>query len=266
MKIAIFALSLIVSIGLYRLGCFFAKSNKKTVVCLAILSLTICFVLEILRVYRAWLAALVPIDIAVYMEKGAFVPFAVFFFAICSKSVSSKFTEKALHGICFLAIGYMCVYSSWMIMPVVKCGNFKIVDSVCIQSTPTTCGPACLTTIARFHGLKTTEQQMAHLSHTTNVWGTTSLRMLKAMRDFLTPQKRLFSASVHYTDWEGLQKISKPCIVNTEYSTYVNHVMVLFAIENGRVVLGDPLEGRIYLSKNRFMRMWTTEVITFNIK
>ena len=266
MNIAIFASLILVSIGFYLLGCFLAKSNKKTVVCLAIFSLVICFVLETLRVYRAWLVDLVPVNIAIYIEKGAFVPFAVFFFAICSQSVSSKFTTKALHSICFLAIGYLCVYSSWMIMPVVKCGNFKMVDAVCIQSTPTTCGPACLTTIARFHGLQATEQQMAHLSHTTNVWGTTSLRMLKAMRDFLTEHQRSFSALVCYTDWEGLQKIPKPCIVNTEYSTYVNHVMVLLAIENGRVVLGDPLEGKIYLSKKRFMQMWTTEVIQFNIK
>ncbi|WP_372365943.1 cysteine peptidase family C39 domain-containing protein [Candidatus Uabimicrobium sp. HlEnr_7] len=264
MKIVVFFMLIVVSFAFYFIGVFLAKKDKKLVLFLAIISLCLCFLFEGLRIYRVWLPLLLPLDIAIYLEKGAFVPFAVFFFAICTRSIDSKFTVKALHAMCFLLIGYQVIYSSWMVMPVIKCGTFKMVDGVCMQSTPSTCGPACLVTVLRSNGLDTDEQQMTDLSHTTTLWGTTSLRILKGISDFASMQKIKCSASVRYTTWSELATIKKPCIVDTKYSSYVNHVMVLFGMtKNEQVIIGDPLQGKIYMSKHKFMEIWTKEVIIF---
>lgn len=198
---------------------------------------------------------LFPVSYFIFFEATLFVPFAVFFFALASRNVTSRITMRALLLCNVLLCLYVVIYSSWIFLPTIHCEQQLPRNGVYLQSTSSSCGPAALATLLLIHKIPATEQEMATLCYATQLWGTSLLRIAGALQHKV--QNLLCSVDFIKCDWQHLSKLSQPCIVDTRFSKYVNHVVVLMHMDSKQVVLGDPLQGRVIWSKEKFLHKWT---------
>jgi len=109
-------------------------------------------------------------------------------------------------------------------------------DGVCLQSSGATCGPASAATILRQLGREASERELASESHT-SASGTENWYLARALR------KR--GMKVEFERDKSLQP-ALPAIAGVRLKEAGNagHFIALLARQNGRFVVGDPLEGR----------------------
>ena len=98
------------------------------------------------------------------------------------------------------------------------------------------CGIACLSTICAFYGIKNVSLSIIRNFAQTDRDGNTIYSLIKAAeklnleaKAFKCNEKTLLS-----------NKVSYPMIVHTLVEGIYNHYMVLFEVNNKRVILGDP--------------------------
>jgi hypothetical protein len=112
-------------------------------------------------------------------------------------------------------------------------------DGVCIQSTPSTCGPASAATLLRHLGTPATESELARECFSYG-GGTENWYLARAIR------RRGFGTRYLVTPPEPATP-PLPSIAGTGWAG-AGHFIVLLSQENGRFVVGDPLIGRLVLS------------------
>ena len=244
---------LLASLALWG-GLKIRRRNKKTQTIILAGTLLGLLVAQGLRIRIDISFKLLPLDYYRYFEYTSFVPFAIFFFAIASAHLSTRFAARATLFLCAIMFIYIGVYSIWIIMPPVQCKDTWLEDGVLLQSTGETCGPATLVTLLHAKGIQASEQEMADLVHTTKIWGSSMLSMGHALTEKTvgTPLR----VDIRKLDWEGLKKAPKPCIVDTRLTHIINHVIVVFKIEKDHIEIGDPLSGRVTWEKKYFLKRW----------
>lgn len=123
--------------------------------------------------------------------------------------------------------------------------NFKDewIDGVCIQSEDFTCAPSCMATVYNFFGQKKTEVEMAKSLHTSRS-GTSLSQVLRYARQNKMGVRCKVSKELDY--------ISVPAILEVEVSG-IGHVVVYLGMNGGKYIIGDPLVGRIEISKEQLL-------------
>jgi predicted double-glycine peptidase len=117
--------------------------------------------------------------------------------------------------------------------------------NACMQSTPSTCGPASAASILRFMGHTASEGEIANAAHTTSR-GTEAWYLARYFRARgLSPRfdfRETFSPSV-----------TLPAIVGVRMSGF-GHFIAVLKVEEGMVTLVDPLSGQQELKVKEFMK------------
>lgn len=120
-------------------------------------------------------------------------------------------------------------------------------NGVCIQSTMATCGPSSLASVFRALGLRKTEEEIARAAFS-GMTGTENWYLLRyARRSGLSAGLRQGLA---------LPEVRAPAILGVRLEGDAGHFVVLLGRENGRMVVGDPLSGRILLDEPGFARLY----------
>jgi ABC-type bacteriocin/lantibiotic exporter with double-glycine peptidase domain len=117
-------------------------------------------------------------------------------------------------------------------------------DGVCLQSTTYTCAPAAMASFLALRGIPASEREMASLSHTNSVSGTSEFGILAALR-----RKGLRPHIGHNV-------LPAPCLVVVQFSSWMDHCVIVTAVEDDQVRLIDPLIGRMVEDRGSFDRRW----------
>lgn len=118
-------------------------------------------------------------------------------------------------------------------------GNWQ--DNVCIQSTPSTCGPASAATLCRLAGKQVEEAELTGESFT-SASGTENWYLARALR-----QRGLVVRFLRQNLTEDV--LPTPTIAGVKLAQGAGHFIALLGMEGTNYVVGDPLEGREILSR-----------------
>lgn len=117
-------------------------------------------------------------------------------------------------------------------------------DGVCLQSTPSTCGPASVATVLKHLGMESSEHEIARYAHTSGS-GTEAWYLARYLRNRgLTPR---FALTNGFASDESF-----PAIVGVKLGNYGHFIAVLEVTEN-TVIFADPLNGRHSLPFPEFL-------------
>lgn len=113
------------------------------------------------------------------------------------------------------------------------------------------CGPACLTMISRYYGLKTSISKIREIAGT-DLQGTNVQGLLEA------GEKLGFDVKgVKATNVDALYEISLPAIAHVVIEGGLLHYVVIEKIKKNKIYIVDPGQGYVTYSVKEFCNMWT---------
>jgi hypothetical protein len=144
-----------------------------------------------------------------------------------------------------LAIGLLVPY----LKPLVRAPDWsrfedKWSDSVCLQTSESSCGPACGATLLHRLGKTVTEREIAEASFTSRN-GTENWYLARALRDRGCDVRFVYVSDTH-------QPWPFPAIAGVRLPSSGNngHFIAILGRDGDKYVIGDPLEGRLVRSQS----------------
>lgn len=134
----------------------------------------------------------------------------------------------------------------------IKALDYRVVDGVTLQGTHYTCMPASLATVLRQWGLEYTEGEVAYALRT-SFQGTDRLRVPGVVKTL--GKECGLEAKIIDTNWEELRRLNVPAILET-YSGNILHASALLGLDATGVVAGEPLKGRVEMSRSEYATRW----------
>lgn len=123
------------------------------------------------------------------------------------------------------------------------------------QDTDYTCGPTALQMAFNYFGLIKSEDDLAHILKTSSNHGTFHKKMIDTARQngfycYVNNNSTIHEIN-HYL------KLGLPVIVHfTETSENDTHYSIVYGVTTNSVLLNDPWNGKIHLSRKNFMNRW----------
>lgn len=113
---------------------------------------------------------------------------------------------------------------------------------VCLQTTPSTCGPSCAATLLRQHGRDVSERTLAEAAHTT-AGGTECWYLVRALRALgMNVTLVATDPNPHALPW--------PSIAGTRLGEGGSgHYVTVLGEDEHSYIIGDPLRGRVSLPR-----------------
>ncbi|WP_300901637.1 peptidase domain-containing ABC transporter [uncultured Bacteroides sp.] len=119
------------------------------------------------------------------------------------------------------------------------------------QHDITDCGAACLASVCAYYGLRFPVARIRQYAFTDQK-GTNILGLIEAAG------KLGLSAKGVKAQFEALQIVPKPAIAHVIVHERLQHFVVLYKAEKGRVTYMDPADGRMHkVTDDEFVNMWT---------
>ncbi|PHR33287.1 MAG: peptidase C39 [Fluviicola sp.] len=165
----------------------------------------------------------------------------------CMNSLIGLFLGMIISNKKFLALSFsiflvIIPYAKPIVRPININSETKWIDDVCIQSTYASCGPSSLATILKAKNINTTEREIAANAFTCSS-GTEIWYLLR----YATKKGLNFSCNqIH-----EIEQVKTPCIIGTEISN-IGHFITVLEKNKDEYIIGDPLIGRIKLTKKQF--------------
>lgn len=150
--------------------------------------------------------------------------------------------RRGIIGMC--AVLVLAPYLKPVLLPVALGAHWadRWPQGVCLQSSPSTCGPAALATVLARAGIHRTEREIARATYTC-ASGTELWYLLRYAR-----RQGVHAVCRHQPH---IAAIAVPAILGTRISSY-GHFIILLACDHGRVTIGDPISGRTELTEAQF--------------
>lgn len=122
------------------------------------------------------------------------------------------------------------------------------------QTDQNDCGAAALATVALYHGLPVSLEQMRDLTGTDRL-GTNLFALQRAA------EKLGFSARAVRASWESLGQAPLPAVVHVRNRDGLGHFAVLSRVRKNHVVVADPARGIQKPSREEFCRGWSGHLL-----
>lgn len=124
-------------------------------------------------------------------------------------------------------------------------------EGVCLQTSESSCGPACASTLLRQLGKPATEKEIAQASFTSRS-GTENWYLARALRQRGVKVRFRVIRDANIA-WP------MPSIAGVRLSSLGNsgHFITLLGQADDKVIVGDPLEGKVVLSKSALLDRYT---------
>ena len=127
-------------------------------------------------------------------------------------------------------------------------------SGVCLQSTSYTCGPAAAVTALRRLGIKAEEGELAILAHTTPITGTPDDLLVAAI------EQRYAREGVRctYRYFDSIEQLKGICptIAVVKFAFLVDHYVTVLEVDDDKVIVGDPINGKEELTYDQFRDKW----------
>lgn len=125
-------------------------------------------------------------------------------------------------------------------------------NHVCMQTSTYSCGAAAASTMLAEFGVESTEGEMASLCNTSPVWGTDEFSVARGLDRKLGARR----ARIVDADWQDLAALGRPALATMKLNVVVDPWVVVLHAHEGGVLVGDPIEGQVTLSKREFLARW----------
>jgi predicted double-glycine peptidase len=125
-------------------------------------------------------------------------------------------------------------------------------DGICLQSNDYNCGPAAAVTALRKLGFPAEEGEIAILAYTSTATGTPPDILARALQDRyagLLSEYRVFK-SVDELKTAGLT------LAVIKHSFMLDHYVTVLEFTDDQVVVGDPMKGKVAVSRAEFEKRW----------
>ena len=134
-------------------------------------------------------------------------------------------------------------------------------QSVVMQSTDFTCVPAACATALNRLGLPTTEADMAELTQARPGTGATIVRAMDGLEQRLAGHR--VRVELVEPDFMQLTALTMPALTTLRVGPTQRHMVVLTHVDNFRVSLIDPQDGRVALTRREFEEVYEGQVLVF---
>ena len=119
----------------------------------------------------------------------------------------------------------------------------QCMNGVCLQSTPSTCGPSSVASILRLFGVEETEKTLAREAYTTS-GGTENWYLARALR------RRGFPVEYVVLD-RPIRKLPHPAVAGVVLPGGAGHFISILGETEHAYIIGDPMAGRLDVPKSR---------------
>ena len=151
-----------------------------------------------------------------------------------------------------LLLGLLMPYAKPILRPP-RWGEFqdRWSEGVCLQTSESSCGPACASTLLRQLGKPATEKEIAQASFTSRS-GTENWYLARTLRQ-RGIQVRFCLRRDPSMPWPI------PSIAGVRLSSFGNsgHFISILGHADDKFIIGDPLEGKLVLSKSALLEKYT---------
>lgn len=124
-------------------------------------------------------------------------------------------------------------------------------DNICLQTSESSCGPACAATILKLRGKAASEKEIARACFTSRT-GTESWYLARALRKLGLDVRFVLQPHLHDAwPFPAIAGVRLPQADNS------GHFITILDRRDDKYVVGDPIEGEIALSQSDFQRRYT---------
>ena len=207
-------------------------------------------------------ARLMPVKFYPLIQMEFWLPFPVFFFALASHLVPSR-NRTAVLIVVGVMVAVVVQQTFWHLsQPDIYAYKGKMVDGVCHQTSPETCGAASMVTLLKAMDIRATEGEMARLSMTAPRKGLTPHQAAYGLKRKFGQLGRTEQVAVRVPELKDLHDLTGPFLAGIRFSTLENHMICVLETAGGKLVVGDPLSfGRKNWSWEDFEKKWSGVVI-----
>lgn len=206
----------------------------------------------------------IPIEQMVSRIGGATIPLcwvALFLLGVVWSQPNRRLSSGFLTVIAGFAICLLATESSgrlmWRFLGQDAWQRRPDTEGRIAQSSGQTCSPAAAAMLLHFHGVESSEGEMAYLSGTT-LLGTDAYSIARALDAKL--ESRGLHASVERLDFESLRR-RLPAIVHVTQPS--GHALLVRSVSDAMVNVHDPLSGsNRSIAKSEFEQMWDGTTIS----
>ena len=240
----------------------FSTRHRKKLTAVAVLALIPVIAKKLFSFFPLLEARIMPVSFYPLVQMEFWLPFAVLFFALASHLVPPRSRRAVL-----VAVGVMVAVvvqqTFWHLRQAdIYAYEGQMVDGVCHQTSPETCGAASLVTLLNTMGIQTTEGEMARLSRTAPGKGLTPHLAAYGLKRKLAQLGRPAQVAVRVPDLEALYDLPGPFLAGIKFSSLENHMICVLETGRDKLVVGDPISfGRKNWSWEYFKEKWSGVVI-----
>ena len=127
-------------------------------------------------------------------------------------------------------------------------------NGVCLQSTDYSCGPAAAVTALRKLGVEAEEGKIAVAAHTSSAMGTPPTILFDTLKEQFG-KDGIRCEYRHFKDIAELRQAGLTIAV-IKFGPLVDHYITVLEVTDDRVIVGDPLEGKVEYSFDKFQKKW----------
>ena len=133
-------------------------------------------------------------------------------------------------------------------------------NGMCMQTSQYSCGAAAAATFLAHLDISATEEEMARLCGTSAPIGTDPFSACRGLREKLEGTGH--DVEIRRCDWEGLRQCRMPVMAVVNVGFMLDHWVVVLSVDDKSVVLADPTNGLLHISRDKFMQDWRHILIT----
>ena len=207
-------------------------------------------------------ARIMPVKIYPVIQREFWLPFAILFFAFAGHLVSPR-NRRAVLIIVGVLVAVVDQQTFWHLRkPDIYDYKGPVVDGVCHQTSPETCGAASAVTMLNTMGIQATEGEMARLSMTAPRKGLTPHQAAYALKMKLGQLGRPEQVAVRAPRLKDLYDLPGPFLAGIRFSSLENHMICVLETTRDALVVGDPISfGRKNWSWEHFEKKWSGIII-----
>jgi Peptidase C39 family len=229
------------------------------------MSLLLLFVWSWLERHPAVAVNAIPPHVLSYLEGAGGVPFFMFIIGVAWSRSRLPRQRRVTALAAVMGTIYFLQGSLWMIQttPSSALGQSPGRDrrSVVMQSADFTCVPAACATALNRLGVPTTEADMAELTQARPGTGATIVRAMDGL------ERRLAGYPIRVElvepDYMQLTGLPMPALTPLRVGPTQRHMVVLTHVDDVRVSLIDPQDGRIAMTRREFEQVYEGQVLAF---
>ncbi len=211
------------------------------------------------RLYPQYEYPLFPFDVYVDIRPWWVFGAALFAVGVGAAKMSTKGARVGVGmlGLLLWVVAGQRMYLSYM-LPHEEMKGIADTHGVVRQTTDYTCGAAAAATVLTQMGVRATESEMSDLCGTNLFTGTDEFGVARGIRLKLPGR----GVRVEGGDWEDLKRASLPAAVTIRYVPWIDHWVVVLEVQEGGVIVGDPVRGRNAMGREMFVKKWRGVMVT----